>query len=161
MRVNSFSMIVGAPGLSNFGLVDSRVYRSADPGEIGYHAARSMGIRTVVNLEDDSHADLATEAGLSELHFPLSYLKIPVQKLLAVTTALIDPVNAPSLVHCREGQDRTGLVCWCYRIQYCKWTEEEAWEEAYRYGYHKELLFLTESAGDFAGWLRNMRDAKG
>ena len=158
--METYSLIVDAPGLSNLGMVDSKVYRSASPTEEGYRTLREMGIRTVVNLQEESFAPVVEIAGMKEMHFPTGLLeKIPVQKLLTITTLLNSNSYAPCLVHCREGHDRTGAVCFAYRLRFCGWTEAAAWEEAERYGYKKFWIELTASINDFIKWLAEMKTA--
>lgn len=152
--MQSYSRIVGVEGVENMGLVDSRAYRSAAPSAAGYESLREMGIRTVVNLQWESAAKKVETAGMKEFHFPLCVLaEIPVQKMLAITAVVASPFNSPALVHCRQGHDRTGAVCMCYRLQHCGWSMAEAREEAEGYGFIRELIAMTRSVEAFAKWL--------
>ena len=111
--METYECIVGVPGVNNMGIVDQKVYRSAAPSEMGYHAIRSMGIKTVVNLQEESAKDLVESAGLKELHFPLFVLKeIPVQHILAITTALASPANTPVLSTACRGTTGPALSAW-------------------------------------------------
>lgn len=61
-------------------------------------------------------------------------------------TPRTDPWYGPGkvLIHCEHGQDRTGLVVACYRVQHMGWTHEAAEKDMLAHGFHKALHGLWE-----------------
>ncbi|MBV9294436.1 MAG: dual specificity protein phosphatase family protein, partial [Acidobacteriaceae bacterium] len=51
-----------------------------------------------------------------------------------VLSLLLQNDSQPVFVHCRRGKDRTGTVVACYRIQHDRWKNEDAFDEAKKYG---------------------------
>src|SRR2546430_2746714 len=52
--------------------------------------------------------------------------------------------NGKIFVHCEHGQDRTGLVVACYRVQAEGWSKAKAEKEMFDHGFHKILHGLWE-----------------
>jgi protein tyrosine/serine phosphatase len=108
-----------------------------------------MGIRTVINLRQFTFEEQAVkDAGMIPFALPMTVLSpIPAYQLVDKIRGL-DSITQPILVHCRFGQDRTGLFCASYRIIIDGWTYEEAEEEM--------LSFIPSQFGEIWQPIRNV-----
>jgi protein tyrosine/serine phosphatase len=128
--------------IANFGAVHrSRIYRGALPDLRGYAAlADLLRVRTVVNLIDSDQRrerERAMGVGLNWYHVPMRDDEMPT--LTSVETAvdlLSSPAHWPLYVHCKGGRHRTGGVVAAYRIEMQDWTNEDAYDEAKRFGFY-------------------------
>ena len=129
-----------AAHVRNFGKVDNTVYRGGEPSPVGIEELGAMGIKTVIDLREPSHATALEREAVEKLK--IKYVNVPMRELSAPTPAEVDQVLAillrpgagPVFVHCRRGKDRTGTVIACYRIQHDGWTNSKAQSEANEYG---------------------------
>jgi protein tyrosine/serine phosphatase len=126
--------------LPNFHLVNSQLYRGAQPKAGGLQRLKQIGIKTIVNLRGADERTQAEEQeartlGLRYYHVALPEFSKPkdedVQQVLELINA---PENQPVFVHCRRGADRTGTIIASYRITHDGWTAAEAKKEAKKYG---------------------------
>jgi protein tyrosine/serine phosphatase len=109
------------------------------------------GIKTVITLRDSASAnepppDLSEEnyclaEGLNYVRIsPRSWwspdgsipAEIGVRRFLEV---MDNADNFPVLIHCFAGIHRTGAFCAIYRMEYDRWSNEEAIAELYACGY--------------------------
>ncbi len=126
--------------LPNFHLVNTQLYRGAQPKPGGLKRLKTIGVRTIVNLRGaDEHTQEeeqeAAMLGLRYYNVALPEFSKPndqeVQRVLDLINA---PDNQPVFVHCRRGADRTGTIIAAYRITHDGWTAAEAKKEADKYG---------------------------
>jgi protein tyrosine/serine phosphatase len=117
------------PGVGNLYRVSDTLYRSEQPTAEGMRELEKLGIRTVIDLRRD-HDDTTETAG-TRLHV----IRIPTdawdygikeEDVSAFLRAAVDPSNAPVLVHCQRGADRTGTMVAAYRIAVEGWDAGEA-----------------------------------
>lgn len=143
------------PELPNFHRVDEHLYRGGQPAEGGIARLKSLGIRTIVNLRGEpslvtSEAREAADAGLRYFSVPMRGLGRPTDEQLQRILGLIDQAdNWPVFVHCKAGQDRTGLVVACQRITRAGWTAERAIREAMDLGMMKIEFAMRSFIRDF------------
>ncbi len=127
------------PGLANFGAIaNGKVCRSAQPEDpSGYQTFKQQGGKTVINLRDDRDEErMVANAGLIPRWFKLDADDPPaVGEIERIVEIMADPANQPILVHCRFGQDRTGLIIASYRIIKDRWTYNRAYEELKNYAF--------------------------
>lgn len=132
--------------LPNFHKVSERLYRGAQPRSGGYERLAELGIKTVVNLRlQDARAEAeetdVQEAGLQYFNISIDRLGHPDNhEMDAVLSIITAPENQPVFIHCRHGEDRTGVVVAAYRIAHEGWTGDQAKEEAFRHGMKFWLL---------------------
>lgn len=133
----------------NFRTVSPGVlYRSGQMTTEGLtQKVREHGLKTVVSLRELRDKDGKTDADHAEIEFcrnngvrhlvltPMQWRReqeehAPVEENLAAFLKLMnDPTNHPVLVHCFAGIHRTGGYVAMYRMQFDRWTAEEAVEE--------------------------------
>ena len=94
--MQSYSRIVGVPGVERFGLIEPGIYRSARPNELGYHALRDiLGFRSVLSF-GTSDQELVETVGMTWLEHPLVELKVIHPQEMAIIQQMI--IGAPKPV---------------------------------------------------------------
>jgi protein tyrosine phosphatase (PTP) superfamily phosphohydrolase (DUF442 family) len=129
-RPTNWAVRIEKPGLPNFYMVTTNLYRGAQPTVRGMEELEGMGIKTVLNLRsfhsDEDRLD-GTEMKQARLHMkPWHSEDEDVIHFLKLAT---DTNNLPLFVHCQRGADRTGMLCAMYRIVVCGWNKKEALDE--------------------------------
>ena len=127
------------PAIPNFHQVDAHLFRGAQPAANDFQALARMGIKTVLDLREESHAPaeakLVEAAGMRYISLPMSGLIAPSDDQIARALAILDDsTSGPVFVHCRRGADRTGTVIACYRIAHDGWQNRQALDEASTFG---------------------------
>jgi uncharacterized protein (TIGR01244 family) len=129
-------------GIGNFGKINDRLYRGAQPDAAGVANLARLGIKSIINLRMTTDAWKPEEAearasGITYTNVPLRGVGRPTRSQVATLLALIENLPSPVFVHCEHGCDRTGTIIACYRIRSDRWSNEAALEEARRYGLSK------------------------
>lgn len=140
--------------IKNFGQVDDRFYRGARPKEDDLKALASMGIKTVIDLTDNSreYEQPAVEAaGLRYVNIPMVDKRSPSMDQINEFLKIVnDPETGKFFVHCAGGRHRTGVVGAVYRFNHYGWNLEQALDEMERYdfnsgfGHGKQKTFVKE-----------------
>lgn len=144
--------IFGLEGLSNVGRIAPNVYRGAQPRPEGYATLKKMGIRTVINLRTRSSEKREVEtAGMKSVEIPLSVLTDVNPKTVdRIIDIMKDAANQPVFLHCRKGQDRTGIVVAAYRMKVDGWSLAEAEAEMQSFGFNDIWYELKEFIRKYA-----------
>ncbi len=123
--------------IKNFGQMDDRFYRGSRPNQDDLKTLAAMGIKTVIDLTDNSreYEQPAVEAaGLRYVNIPMEDKSYPsmgqINEFLKVVD---DPATGKFFVHCAGGRHRTGVVGAVYRFTHDKWNLEQALSEMDRY----------------------------
>jgi protein tyrosine/serine phosphatase len=133
-------------GIDNFGQVDARLYRGAQPNLAAYAGLKALGIGTVVRLNGEGQDVAAEKAqveslGMKFVNLPWSGLGEPSDAQIGAFLNLMrDSPTDKIFVHCREGADRTGVMVALYRMTFDHWTTAQAVSEMKVYHYHHMLL---------------------
>ena len=126
--------------ISNFGRVDERYYRGAQPSGRDYKDLASMGIKTVIDLQADGEANEAGQvrnAGMKFYRIPMSDHSQPSDGAVRQFLQLVnDPANQPVFVHCHGGRHRTGAMTAVYRMTNYGWSANQAYSEMQRYDFN-------------------------
>ncbi len=131
------------PGLHNGGRVNDFLFRGAQPREEGLPELKKLGVTTIVDLrgEDpgtrDRERQQAEALGLRFVNIPVSGWKPPSNEQVAQFLSLFrsDP-KQKIFVHCRFGDDRTGVFVATYRMAYQGWSAVQAMNEMYFFGFN-------------------------
>lgn len=126
-------------GIVNFGKVNDRLYRGAQPDAAGLKALARLGIKTIIDLRltNDvwqAEAAAASACGLTYTNIPFKGYGRPKAEQVEKALAIIESLPQPVFIHCRHGCDRTGTIIACYRIRHEQWSGEQALQEARHYG---------------------------
>jgi tyrosine-protein phosphatase SIW14 len=125
----------------NFGQIDAKYYRGAEPEDQDFAALAAVGIKTVIDLQKDGDEDepgLVESAGMKYIRIPMTTRVPPTSEQLAHFLALVnDPASQPVYVHCKEGRHRTGVMTAVYRMTKDRWTADQAFDEMkdYKFGW--------------------------
>ena len=128
--------IFGLKGISNVGRVSRGVFRGDQPRSEGYATLKQMGIKTIINLRSNHSEKKRVEAeGMRSIEMPLSVFdNVGVKTVNRIIEIMADPGNQPAYVHCKLGQDRTGVVIAAYRMKVDGWSLKEAEAEMQAFG---------------------------
>ena len=140
--------------IKNFGQMDDRFYRGARPKDDDYKALAELGVKTIIDLTDNSreYEQPAVEAaGLRYVNIPMvdkSYPSIAqVNEFLKVVD---DPETGKFFVHCAGGRHRTGVVGAVYRFHKDNWNLDQVMAEMEQYdfssgfGHGKQKDFIKD-----------------
>ena len=145
----------GEPG--NFFEVSPGIYRSAQPAKADFQDLKALGIKTIMDLNNDENtlsmeSKAAKKAGLNFISHPMSGFWSPEEAQVNSSLEILkDPNNLPILVHCKKGQDRTGLIVGLHRVYADGWTPEKAYTEMLDMGFHKSLVPLDDYFKEVTG----------
>ena len=131
------------PGLPNGGRVNDFLYCGAQPHPAGIQELKNLGITTIVDLrgenpmQRDSERQQAESLGIRFVSIPVSGWDPPSNEQVAQFLSLFR--NNPKekvFVHCRFGDDRTGVFVATYRMAYEGWPSTQAMNEMYFFGFN-------------------------
>ena len=136
--VHSSEHIYNLPGLSNVGRLAPGVLRGAQPGKEGYATLKAMGVRTVIDMRTSESEKIQVEAaGMRAIAIPIEMTREGLKERVdRVVSLMADPANQPVYVHCRHGQDRTGIVVAAYRMKQQDWSLADAETEMQAFGFN-------------------------
>lgn len=149
--VLSFAVFVSAqtePGknfpnikIKNFGQMDERFYRGAQPKEVAdYQALKALGVKTVIDLRDDptdyEKSDVET-LGMKYVNIPMGDGSYPkAEEIEAFLKLVNDPSTGIFFVHCKGGKHRTGVTGAVYRFTKYGWGYDQAYREMKNYNFY-------------------------
>jgi protein tyrosine/serine phosphatase len=126
--------------IKNFGQLDDRFYRGARPKERDYQALVDLGIKTVIDLTDNSreYEQPAVEAvGLRYVNIPMVDKSYPsIEQINEFLKVIGDPETGKFFVHCAGGRHRTGVVGAVYRFNHHGWNLEQVLAEMEQYDFN-------------------------
>ena len=139
-------------------LVSPGVYRGRRPDAATLRNLKALGVRTVLNLEDDraavaSERGVVDSLGMSFVSQPMSGFWTPHDAQVDVTNAIVaDESLRPIFIHCLHGEDRTGLIVGFFRVFEQGWTPDGAYQEMLAKGFHRSLFLLNHYYETKTGW---------
>lgn len=128
--------------IPNQQMVDGSIMRGGRPEMSDLAELKQMGYKTIINLENDAKVIAAEKAYALQLGFHyienrMNASAVPndqeMEKLIAI---MADSRNYPLYIHCKHGQDRTGLVVGLHRVFNDKWKPDVAYQEMLDIGFH-------------------------
>jgi protein tyrosine/serine phosphatase len=140
--------------IKNFGQMDERFYRGARPKDRDLQALAAMGVKTIIDLTDNSkeYEQPAVEAaGLRYINIPMVDKSSPsMSQINEFLKVVNDPGIGKFFVHCAGGRHRTGVVGAVYRFNKDRWNLDQAlaemdhYEFGSGYGHGKQRDFVKE-----------------
>ena len=126
--------------IKNFGQMDERFFRGAQPKEDEYGELAALGIKTVIDLREDTEPyskSQAEAAGLRYVNIPMIAKKYPVSSQVEQFMKLVDdPSTGKFFVHCAGGRHRTGAMGAVYRFNHYTWNFEQVYSEMKKYDFY-------------------------
>lgn len=109
-------MEIGPPGVDNFGVISSELWRGGEPTADGLQVLAHLGVKTIIDLrEADESAEIP--AGVRYVRLPVSAWRADQVDVHAVLRE-IERDPKPVFIHCHQGRDRTGLAVAAYRLSH-------------------------------------------
>lgn len=123
-------------GVRDFGQVTPTLYRGGQPTRQGLEQLAKMGINIVVDTGRSRRDEkLIQELGMQYVSLPW-YCPFPKDEVFARFIKLVqDNPDKKIFVHCRLGEDRTGMMIAAFRMGAQEWSAEEAMREMHDFGY--------------------------
>jgi tyrosine-protein phosphatase SIW14 len=126
--------------IKNFGQMDERFYRGAQPKEQDYKDLAALGIKTVIDLTADPkpYERSAVESlGMKYINIPMIEKKYPTEEATrAFLKTVSDPAIGKFFVHCAGGRHRTGAMGAVYRYQFYDWNFEQVYAEMKKFDFY-------------------------
>lgn len=130
--------------IGNFGQLDERYYRGAQPVQTDYQSLKDLGVNTVIDLRNDptDYEKPTVEAlGMKYVNIPMSGWKSPdmedVNKFLAL---LEEPSTGTVYVHCKAGRHRANVMGAAYRYTKYDWDYDTVYKEMKKFRYSSGLV---------------------
>ncbi|MGI9056830.1 MAG: fused DSP-PTPase phosphatase/NAD kinase-like protein [Pyrinomonadaceae bacterium] len=125
--------------IGNFGQMDERFYRGAQPLPTDFQALKDLGIKTVIDLRNDptDYEKSAVEAlGMTYVNIPMSGWKTPKDADLEKFMSLVNNAGTGKFfVHCKAGIHRTGVTGAVYRMENYGWDYDKSYKEMKNYNF--------------------------
>jgi len=126
--------------IKNFGQMDDRFYRGAQPDEEDYKQLAAIGIKTIIDLREDPtnyEKRDAEAAGMRYVNLPMSDKDYPPAATIDQFLKLVDdPATGKFFVHCAGGRHRTGVMGAVYRFNHYNWNFDQAYAEMKKYDFY-------------------------
>jgi tyrosine-protein phosphatase SIW14 len=130
-------------GIHNAGKINDGLYRGAQPKQAGLEELKKLGVTTIVDLRRDNPQKVdwerreAAALGMRFVYIPVSGWAPPSDEQVAEFLGLFREDPKPKVfVHCRFGDDRTGIFVATYRMAVDQWTPSQAIGEMYFFGFN-------------------------
>jgi protein tyrosine/serine phosphatase len=139
-------------------LVSPGIYRGRRPDQATLQNLKALGVRTILDLEDDSGAvakerKAVAALGMTFISKPMSGFWPPNDGQVNQTEAVMaDASRRPLFVHCLHGEDRTGLIVGLFRVFSQGWKPGDAYKEMIAKGFHRILVFLNHYYEEKTHW---------
>ena len=131
--------------LPNYAEVTTTLYRGGQPSTVGFRSLAKKGINIVVELRGSRDSERRTVNHLGMQYVPMPWkCSFPKDKVFAQFLRLLrDNPGKKIFVHCRLGDDRTGMMVASYRMAREGWSAERAEKEMEKFGFnfaHRRLI---------------------
>ena len=126
--------------IKNFGQMDERFFRGAQPKQDDYKQLAALGISTIIDLTDhptDYEKSSAEALGMRYVNIPMSDSKYPETAQIDQFIKLVDDANTGKFfVHCAGGRHRTGVMGAVYRFNNYHWNFDQVYNEMKKYDFY-------------------------
>ncbi len=126
--------------IKNFGQMTEQFYRGAQPKEDDYQSLAALGIKTVIDLQDEPKAyekSAVEAAGMRYVNIPMVAKAYPKPEQVEAFLKLVDdPETGKFYVHCAGGRHRTGVMGAVYRFTRDNWNYDQVYAEMKEYDFY-------------------------
>lgn len=127
--------------IKNFGQMDERFYRGAEPkGLEDIQALKQLGINTVIDLQEKpepTERGNVESLGMRYVNIPMIDKAYPRPEWVAMFLKTVDdPATGKFFVHCAGGRHRTGSMGAVYRFEKYGWTYDQVYAEMKQYDFY-------------------------
>lgn len=140
IQKNHASADISTVTIKNFGQMDDRFFRGGQPKENDYSQLAALGIKTVIDLQDDptTYEKQRVEAlGMKYVNIPMSDKDYPESAKIQQFLKLVDdPTTGKFYVHCAGGRHRTGVMGAVYRFNHYNWNYDQVYAEMKKYDFY-------------------------
>lgn len=142
--------------IKNFGQMDERYYRGAQPLPDDYQSLKDLGVTTVIDLRNDPtdyEKTKVEELGMKYVNIPMSGWKYPKAQYIQQFLELMNnPETGIVYAHCKAGIHRTGITAAVYRFTKYGWGYDQAYKEMKNYNFSTGLVHgrLKDFVEDYA-----------
>ena len=130
----------GSVTIKNFGQMDDRSFRGAQPKESEYQELAALGIKTVIDLqiETKDYEKRQVEAlGMKYVNIPMSDKDYPETSKIDEFLKLVnDQTTGKFYVHCAGGRHRTGVMGAVYRFNHYNWNYDQVYAEMKKFDFY-------------------------
>src|SRR5580693_9731918 len=140
---SAYAEKIRIPGVPISGKINDHLYRGAQPRDPGLVELKKIGITTIVNLREEDQEKSGWEEkraeslGIRFVHIPVGGWAAPTNEQVAQFLSIFrDNPQEKVFVHCRFGDDRTGVFVASYRMAFEKLPAEQALKEMYYFGFN-------------------------
>ena len=130
-------------GLPNGGKIDDALFRGAQPQAAGLQELKNLGVTAIVDLRGEDPDKISWERrqaeslGMRFVSIPVSGWSPPTNDQVAQFLKIFrDNPKEKVFVHCRFGDDRTGVFVATYRMAFNGWPAQQAMNEMYFFGFN-------------------------
>jgi protein tyrosine phosphatase (PTP) superfamily phosphohydrolase (DUF442 family) len=140
--------------IKNFGQMDERFYRGAQPKQDDYQALKALGIKTVIDLQEkpkDYEKSSVEALGMRYVNIPMIGKEYPKQEWVdAFLKVVDDPATGKFYVHCAGGRHRTGAMGAVYRYTKYGWNYDQVYAEMKKFDF-----YTSWGHGDFKTFVQD------
>src|SRR5882724_5504337 len=126
--------------IKNFGQMDERFYRGAQPKQQDYKDLAALGIKTVIDLQaepKDYEKSMVESLGMKYVNIPMIDRKYPTEEATRMFLKVAsDPATGKFFVHCAGGRHRTGAMGAVYRYQLYDWNFDQVYAEMKKFDFY-------------------------
>jgi protein tyrosine phosphatase (PTP) superfamily phosphohydrolase (DUF442 family) len=139
-------------GIGNFGEVTPELFRGAQPTHQGFQALAKRGVDVVIDLRGDRTNTEGKEVralGMQYITIPW-HCPFPHDEVFASFLDVVKENRGKKIfVHCRLGDDRSGMMVAAYRIANEGWTADEAMSEMQKFGFSRAHHFICPTLASY------------
>lgn len=138
-------------GVPNFGEVTPGLYRGGLVRTEGIKALKKLGMDIVVDTHanDETEEETVKSLGMKYVAIPW-HCPWPHDEVFARFLQVVHENKGRKIfVHCRLGDDRTGMMVAAYRMAEEDWTADEAMKEMKSFGFTRSHHFICPSLASY------------
>ena len=141
-REPTYGVKLRVAGIHNAGKISDQLYRGGQPQPTALAELKKLGITTIVDLrrgrqKAEEERREAARLGLRFVYIPVGAWQIPSEEQVEQFLELFREDPQPRVfLHCRFGDDRTGVFVATYRMVVDHWTPQQAMGEMYFFGFN-------------------------